>query len=459
MYDCWFGFAFNSVYADRDGYIRNDSGFLDIDRCLFAGGPADSPVGTGATNGTEIAYINCGMEVDSGDVAVRHARVSIRNTRIGYEQGAGVLVNYFTPYAAGGQNFRSGIVLHNIQTSPREEQVSAVDGTGISTLIRLFTMPHQIILDGTHTNLGNAGLIEPGSSTTLKALRESVSAPVDYTSNLSDQESPTSENQYIIDGFTGVNTWIVASQPTATINNGAGYSTGTGITMTVDALPKAIASGEVLTFTGGGVFTLTADAGESSTSITGDLATAAVADDEVGTGQPTIEEHQKWLELFDRFNYFFASDFPIAGSSGNATEINIDTWFAGFDTAESSVFKVYGGAHTNTAASTLATCVISGTLSITNENNSSQDRITAYYDADIDYSAQIADIEITPFFVVSGSPSSTITQAQASAGATLRLRIRHAASPGSVNVRCRGLVIKPMHSLAKSNQIGGFIQS
>ena len=463
--NCWFGFAFEAVYADRDGYIRNDSGFMRMDNCLFAGGPADNPVGVGGyepagrANGTEIAYFNIGEETPSGDVTETRSRLSIRNTRIGFEQGAGALVNYFTPYVSGGTDYRSGIFIDNIISQPREEKEFSVDGTEIAYLIRLFTMPNYININGMHGSAGNIGVLCAGSTTTLKALRESIGAPVDYNSNLADLDNQTASNQYYVNGIAAVNAYMIVSKPNATINFGAGYATGAGITMVVDALPKAIASGEVITFTGGGVFTLTADAAKGAVGITGDLVTAAVADNEVGTGQPTVAENQKWLELFNKFNYFFVSDFPLPTSSGDATEINIDTFFTGFDTCESSVFKVRGGVHPSVAGTTLATAVVSGTISLTNENNSSQDRISVYYDSDIDYTAQILGIEITPFFMVAGSPVATMTQAQAAAGATLRLRIRHAVSPGSVNVRCRGLMIKPIQDEFKSLQIGGFVQS
>jgi hypothetical protein len=68
----------------------------------------------------------------------------------------------------------------------------------------------------------------------------------------------------------------------AQINNGAGYATGAGITMTVDATDQKLYISDVINFTGGGIFTLTANAAAGATTVTGDLTIAAVVDGEKG---------------------------------------------------------------------------------------------------------------------------------------------------------------------------------
>ena len=60
--DCWFGFSPRAVYAERDAYIRIDKGFARIVDCLFAGGPAGLVTNGRTQNGSEIAYVNVGIE-------------------------------------------------------------------------------------------------------------------------------------------------------------------------------------------------------------------------------------------------------------------------------------------------------------------------------------------------------------------------------------------------------------
>jgi len=70
----------------------------------------------------------------------------------------------------------------------------------------------------------------------------------------------------------------------AGINNGAGYSAG-ATSLTVDALPKDLDNGALLTFSGGATFTLTSAASKDGTTLTGSggLTGAAVVDNETGT--------------------------------------------------------------------------------------------------------------------------------------------------------------------------------
>ena len=70
----------------------------------------------------------------------------------------------------------------------------------------------------------------------------------------------------------------------AGVTAGAAATQGTGVSVTVAATPRAYTTGEALTFSGGGVLTLTADAAAGATTLTGDLTVADIADTEtVGT--------------------------------------------------------------------------------------------------------------------------------------------------------------------------------
>lgn len=81
------------------------------------------------------------------------------------------------------------------------------------------------------------------------------------------------------DGGGGFFYWDVSS--VATINNPpSGYSIGNGIVMNVNAIPESLAIGTILEFTGGGIFTLTADANSGALSITGDLTISNVSNSE-----------------------------------------------------------------------------------------------------------------------------------------------------------------------------------
>jgi hypothetical protein len=69
---------------------------------------------------------------------------------------------------------------------------------------------------------------------------------------------------------------------------GAGAAQGTGVDVTVAATPRAYATGDALTFSGGGVLTLTADGAANTTTITGDLTVADIASGETVTENVTL---------------------------------------------------------------------------------------------------------------------------------------------------------------------------
>ena len=85
----------------------------------------------------------------------------------------------------------------------------------------------------------------------------------------------------------------------ATINNESGYSIGSGLTITVDALPIKLLSGVVLQFSGGGILTLTSGANAGATSLSGNLTIANLVDNEKGIG----EQDYKCVKLYEGSNF------------------------------------------------------------------------------------------------------------------------------------------------------------
>ncbi|SVD12480.1 uncharacterized protein METZ01_LOCUS365334, partial [marine metagenome] len=72
-----------------------------------------------------------------------------------------------------------------------------------------------------------------------------------------------------------------ATAKSAQINYSSGYSNG-ATELTVDSLGAALSSGDVFRFGNGATFTLSANAAQNATTLTGTLSGGAVADDEVG---------------------------------------------------------------------------------------------------------------------------------------------------------------------------------
>lgn len=63
---------------------------------------------------------------------------------------------------------------------------------------------------------------------------------------------------------------------------GSAHAVANGITVTVEHLATAFASGDVITFAGGGVLTLTSSANAAATSLVGNLTVAAIVVGEIG---------------------------------------------------------------------------------------------------------------------------------------------------------------------------------
>jgi|21_taG_2_1085346.scaffolds.fasta_scaffold00206_3 hypothetical protein len=69
---------------------------------------------------------------------------------------------------------------------------------------------------------------------------------------------------------------------TKKVVTGTAHAVANGITVTVEKLATALASGDVITFAGGGVLTLTSGASAAATSLAGNLTVAALTVGETG---------------------------------------------------------------------------------------------------------------------------------------------------------------------------------
>lgn len=210
--ECWFGFPTFSDYDDDDSYIKCRNGFLKIDHCMFAGGPSWY---TGKVDGdgnaileyTGVAYVGIGKDADldgpdadsDADTTVQNGRVSITNTRIGFEFGAGPLINWHVPHIGNTVgDWRGGIFIENVQAAPREEKIAALDGTNTAYLIRLFEMPHQIVVRNVYGNVTRMAVVAPGTGATLAGLRAEAPTPVDFKTDFSKQMEPNGSSCFEI---------------------------------------------------------------------------------------------------------------------------------------------------------------------------------------------------------------------------------------------------------------------
>jgi hypothetical protein len=379
FYDCWFGLPSYAAYPDKDGYIRCEKGFLDIDRCLFAGGPGwysgkKSRAGAALSEYVETAYIKMGVDGVAEAADADNGRVSIRNTRIGFESGAAPLVNWMIPHKPdSGTAWRGGILLQNVISAPQENKAAAVDGTPAPALLRLFTMPHQIQIDGVHTTLGNVGLITPGSTTSLAELRSVVPAPVDHKSSLASQQAPQSYRVY------------------------------SAHNITAGKIHMTLASGN-------------SDA-----------------------------ENKRWLELFGAFDYFFPSDYPLDTSGGNAPTVTVTTWFSDFSTdRRAAVFEVFGDARPSVASGGGVETPILGYVTVARDERGT-DTLFAQYTATAGIHSSVTPVTtVTAKLKVGASAPTAAIPATDAANALLVLELQHSVQPGIANVRCSGLIVRPL---------------
>ncbi|MDP7051696.1 MAG: flagellar filament capping protein FliD [Verrucomicrobiota bacterium] len=98
---------------------------------------------------------------------------------------------------------------------------------------------------------------------------------------LTNDETGYKSGSFSISSAVSLTTAATATAKSAQINYSSGYSNG-ATELEVDSLGAALSSGDVIRFGNGTIFTLSADAAENATTMTGTLSGGAVGDDEVG---------------------------------------------------------------------------------------------------------------------------------------------------------------------------------
>lgn len=192
---CWFDAAFQAVYSDGDAYIKITKGYVRIHDCLFAAGPQN-----GRGGAKEVAYINLGNPGHVYD-GVEHAQLLISNTRIGFEVGAGSIVNYKAENRGTlGSAFRSGVTFRDVITSPREGKVDTINGVQHCPTVRLFTTPHYLHFENIQYSQGIALLIGAGTGTDLTSIREAM-LPTSYVQDFSKYRSMNSTYTFTAKGI------------------------------------------------------------------------------------------------------------------------------------------------------------------------------------------------------------------------------------------------------------------
>ena len=84
---------------------------------------------------------------------------------------------------------------------------------------------------------------------------------------------------------------------------------GTGVNVSVSATSLAFAKGTEITFSGGGVLKLTADAATGATTLTGDLTIANLSDSEQGMDKLT------WFESVGNYYQLYKKRYIVSGSA------------------------------------------------------------------------------------------------------------------------------------------------
>ncbi|MDB4712659.1 hypothetical protein OAF43_00380 [bacterium] len=149
-----------------------------------------------------------------------------------------------------------------------------------------FKYPHEV--DGTIFQLSGEISFSAGQTGGKGITFSGVIQPrpqdglVIYTGTMKENTSPNNID-IIPDRWKNMKVAVLGVNPRqAVVNNSKGHAIANGITVTVDALPNAFISKDVITFEGGGILTLTVDANVGATSVSGNLTVAALADNEVG---------------------------------------------------------------------------------------------------------------------------------------------------------------------------------
>jgi flagellar hook-associated protein 2 len=218
------------------------------------------------------------------------------------QSGAGVVASY------DGVNDRFllsnnttgdiGISLEDVQgnflqaTKLASEPINANGTQSASTSVSVnnsagyATGASSITVDATSAALSNGAKIyfENGGIFTLDATATLGATTLSGTltgATLTNDETGYKSGTFNISSAVSLTTSAAATAKSVQINYSSGYANG-ATSLAVDSLGAALSDGNVIRFGNGATFTLSANAAQNATTLTGTLSGGAVADDEVG---------------------------------------------------------------------------------------------------------------------------------------------------------------------------------
>ena len=142
-------------------------------------------------------------------------------------------------------------------------------------------------------------------------------------STLTNDETGYESGAFSLSSTVSLTAAASATAKSAEINYSSGYSNG-ATEVTVDSLGAALSSGDVIRFGNGTIFTLSANAAEGATTLTGTLSGGAVADDEVGylVQGVTVGSNSYDFDKGDRIRFANGGILTLtANSASNATTL------------------------------------------------------------------------------------------------------------------------------------------
>lgn len=141
--------------------------------------------------------ISGSLDVEVDVTGPNKVRILLADCRLGFEIGAGALVNYYQKHqGTPGSQERPGVTLRNIQTFPREDKGTDIEGNPVATLVRLYEMPHRLLFDDIDSRNGPLALLDVASTTTWETLYAQIPAPLDIATDPAAQLSPNRVNYY-----------------------------------------------------------------------------------------------------------------------------------------------------------------------------------------------------------------------------------------------------------------------
>ncbi|MAE32600.1 MAG: hypothetical protein CMO43_13590 [Verrucomicrobiales bacterium] len=143
-----------------------------------------------------------------------------------------------------------------------------------------------VTVDATGASLSSGDVLyfENGGILTLSANASSGATTLYGTlsgATLTNDETGYKSGTFSISSPTSLSASASTTAKSVQINYSSGYSNG-ATSLTVDSLGAELSNGDVIRFGNGTLFTLSADAAASATTLTGTLSGGALADDEVG---------------------------------------------------------------------------------------------------------------------------------------------------------------------------------